>query len=206
MYPPLMRCPTLLWRSRPCNEIGELLPGRSLQLAKRRPSESAKPAFQRKAPIVRMEPTIPNVTGKAYQRLKNTFRPQTAPLKRSTQEGKQGEAENAEYGLDPRFASQVGYHLFGFSDIQKTFPIQDRQKAKEYKQGTHLQEAMMAHDRKEYHPYQIYKRPVTASQETGWDAFDPEYYRNRIEHKALIHPLKSSEMTLFAAAMHASGR
>jgi len=154
-----------------------------------------------------MEPTIPNVTGKAYQRLKNGFRPSTAPAKRS--EGKKDGAEGAgsgEYGLDPRFASQVGYHLFGFSDIQKTFPIQDSEKAKEYKQGTHLQEAMMAHDRKEYHPYQIYKRPVTASQETGWDAFDPAYYRNRIEHKALIHPLKSSEMTLFAAAMHASGR
>jgi len=213
-------------KTRPVNEIGELLPGRSLTVAKRRPSDAKKPVFMRKAPIVRMEPTIPNITGAAYQKLKNNFRPQTAGAKPRSAGGDSAEepAQDEKFGLDPRFASQVcvssvlceaeraryclqvGYHLFGFSDIQKTFPIKDKSKATEYESADDFHDAMTLHDRKTYHPHQIYKRPVTASQDIGWNAFDPEYYRNRSVNRALVHPLKSSEMTKFAAAMSMSGR
>jgi len=196
-------------KTRPVNEIGELLPGKSLTVAKRRPSDAKKPVFMRKAPIVRMEPTIPNVTGPAYQKLKNNFRPQTAGAKPRSAGGDDSAEEPAQderFGLDPRFASQVGYHLFGFSDIQKTFPIKDKSKATEYESADDFHDAMTLHDRKTYHPHQIYKRPVTASQDIGWNAFDPEYYRNRSVNRALVHPLKSSEMTKFAAAMSLSGR
>lgn len=191
---------------RPCDEIGQLIPGRSLKLAKRRASDAQKPAYLRKAPIVRMEPTIPRTTGKQYQRLKNGFRPQTAPAGRTTQKADASGGDSGEYGLDPRFASQVGYHLFGFSDIQPLFPIKDKVKAKEFPTHSELQDSLTMNDRKTFHPYEIYKRPVTASQDVGWDAFDPAFYKNRTEHKALVHPLKSSEMTIFAAAMISSGR
>merc|ERR1711907_783170 len=60
-------------KERPVNDKGELLPGCSLQVAKRRNSDANKPSFLRKAPIVRMEPTIPNITGSQYQKLKNGF-------------------------------------------------------------------------------------------------------------------------------------
>jgi len=114
----------------------------------------------KKAPIVRMEPTIPFTTGPQYMRLKNSYRPQTAPEQRLTDSS----GVPIETGTDPRFSSQVGFHLFGFSDIQKTFPIKDKEKATEYESADDYLDAMTVHDRKEYHPYQIYQRPVTASQ------------------------------------------
>jgi len=225
-------------KTRPTNDIGELIEGKTLQRAtpKRRPSDAHKSPLGLKLvtpPIVRMQPTIPNVTGPQYQKLKNNFRPYTAfgtrkapplaapgtqpvtrdnPRRRPTTAMIDSSASAAapdsseKFGVDPRFSSQVGYHLFGFSDIQKTFPIKDQAKANEYESSDDFLDAMCLHDRKTYHPYQIYKRPVTASQDIGWNAFDPEYYKNRNKNKSLIHPLKSSDMTKFADAMAMSGR
>jgi len=133
-------------KTRPVNAIGELLPGSTLKRAqtKRRLSDAAKPAFMKKAPIVRMEPTIPFTTGPQYMRLKNSYRPQTAPEQRLTDSS----GVPIETGTDPRFSSQVGFHLFGFSDIQKTFPIKDKEKATEYESADDYLDAMTVHDRK----------------------------------------------------------
>lgn len=194
-------------KTRPVNEKGELLPGCRLQLAKRRASDAGRPAYLQKPPILRMEPTIPNVTGKEYQRLKTAFRPSTAPAKAAAA-AKQKEEVNqvCNHGTDPRFSSNVGPHLFGFSDIQKTFPVKDSEKANEYQSSDDYLDAMTLHDRKVYNPADAYKRPITAAQDIGWNAFDREFYTNRQQNKALIHPLKRSEMTKFADAMSMCGR
>jgi len=182
----------------PVSPKGELLPGRKLERAPVSPVDAKRPGLR--SHIVRMSPMIPSVSGPQYQNLKNHFRPQTAPVQRS--------GENSKHSSDPRFASQVGPKLFGFSDIQKTFPLRRAfEKASEYG-GSHgdYQDAMTVHERRRNHPIQIYTRPTTASQDIGWNAFDNEYYANRNRNRSLIHPLKSSPMTKFAHAMAMCGR
>lgn len=84
--------------------------------------------------------------------------------------------------------------------------MEDESKAKEYESSDDYLDAMTVHDRKAYNPVDAYKRPVTASQDIGWNAFDQEYYKNRRQNRALIHPLKRSDMTKFADAMVMCGR
>jgi len=142
---------------------------------------------------------IPKVTGTKYQQLKDKYRPQTAPPK------SRGGDTSLEFGTDPRFSSQVGYQLFGFSDWNRA-PVTEAKKSSEYESLSQMNEALRLHDRKVYHPYQKFSKPVLESHNVGWKAFDSDYYNNRRQNRALIHPLKSSDMTKFAASMIASGR
>ena len=183
----------------PVDLQGALLPGRHLPRAPICPSEANKPEYLRRSPIVRKEPLIPEVTKERYSELKANFRPNTAPVGRTS-----GTASPTKYGIDPRFSSQVGYQLFGFSDIQKTFPVREgvAERACEYNGSNgEYQDMLAVHQRKQFRPSQIYSRPTTASQDVGWNAFDQEFYLNRVKNKALLHPRMSSHITKFAAAL-----
>lgn len=71
----------------------------------------------------------------------------------------------------------------------------EAKKSSEYESLSQMNEALRLHDRKVYHPYQKFSKPVLESHNVGWKAFDSDYYNNRRQNRALIHPLKSSDMT-----------
>merc|ERR1711918_269832 len=114
--------------------------------------EAKKPPAQRKMPIVRMKPMIPFCTGQRFQELKNRPRPHTAPAARQT------ESDSGGATVAKDFQSQVGPRLFGFSDIQKTFPMKDPKKAWEYggSNGDYL-DSMTIHQRRKHNPVEVYR-------------------------------------------------
>eukprot|EP00656_Telonema_subtile_P052223 TRINITY_DN7218_c0_g2_i1.p1 TRINITY_DN7218_c0_g2~~TRINITY_DN7218_c0_g2_i1.p1 ORF type:complete len:267 (+),score=65.47 TRINITY_DN7218_c0_g2_i1:73-873(+) len=146
---------------------------------------------------------IPKVSGERYKALKDKYRPQTGD---TGQPGKESVDTGVDFGIDPRFSSQVGYQLFGFADWNRA-PVTDLKKSNEfYGRYGALKDALRSHDRNEFNPAQKFTRPVLGSHDVGWRGFDQGYYTNRLKNKELIHPRKSSHMTKFASHMIASGR